>query len=329
MKQSRKIVWLVILITLLVALSGWLFLKALQNPPQEQTPTGGETTGGETTVAESTQTTSEDTEAETETTDSEPQDDPTSSAAEDTTSSAAEEQTTSSSTEDDEPPATPIKAEIFEEGMTDAQKLAYLEKELASPYLKLANKDNPLGEDFVPKNLTYVSEYRLEGEAAAHYNKWISAAKNAGHTNLYLYSAYRKYSSQLRNYNNKIESFKSQGYSEAEAIQKTEAVIAPPGTSEHQTGLAADICLPSIVNKYGNLNEAFENTKAFTYLSTTAHKYGFILRYPKNKTSITKYDYEPWHYRYVGEKHAAYIYQNDLTLEEYVSLLQKLKKELS
>ena len=90
---------------------------------------------------------------------------------------------------------------------------------------------------------------------------------------------------------------------------------ARAGHSEHQTGLAVDVSNSSL--DYDN----FESTKEFYWMKNNAHKFGFILRYPKASFHITGFKYEPWHYRYVGIKIATYIYKNNLTLEEY--LLQK------
>lgn len=89
--------------------------------------------------------------------------------------------------------------------------------------------------------------------------------------------------------------------------------IAMAGHSEHQTGLAIDVS-----TKDTGLTLYFENTLSFHFLKNNAYKYGFILRYPKDKTEITGYGYEPWHYRYVGVEVAKYIYENNLTLEEYI-----------
>jgi hypothetical protein len=87
-----------------------------------------------------------------------------------------------------------------------------------------------------------------------------------------------------------------------------------PGSSEHQTGLSIDVSSDSVGCA---LEESFGATADGKWLAKNCHKYGFIIRYPKNKTKITGYSYEPWHIRYVGRKLATYLYKNDLTLEEY------------
>ena len=94
----------------------------------------------------------------------------------------------------------------------------------------------------------------------------------------------------------------------------TNRYSAKPGYSEHQTGLSIDVSASSIGNR---LSESFGSTDEGIWLAAHAHEYGFIIRYPKDKASITGYAYEPWHIRYVGIELATYLYENNLTLEEY------------
>ena len=105
--------------------------------------------------------------------------------------------------------------------------------------------------------------------------------------------------------------------SEDEALQQVLLTSAPAGSSEHHTGLCVDVVEKRGVNRV--LSEDFEETEAFAWLTQNAHKYGFILRYPKDKTDITKYSYEPWHYRFVGVYAATIIYEDNITLEEYLA----------
>ena len=100
---------------------------------------------------------------------------------------------------------------------------------------------------------------------------------------------------------------------EAEAI--VSATSAREGESEHQSGL----CVDFIQNGKLELENSFEKTRAFEWLTKNAHKYGFILRYPKNKEEITGYTYEPWHFRYVGIDAATVIYEDNICLEEYLA----------
>ena len=201
-------------------------------------------------------------------------------------------------------------------------------KIFSDPYMKLVNRDNLLSSDFEPESLTSINDYRLESTAAAALKKMLSAAKENGYNDFVFYSGYRTYSSQKNKYETRTQTYLDQGYSLEQAQAKAGEYIAPPGSSEHQSGLAADVCIPSIVNKYGNLNEAFDQTDDFVWLRDNAHKYGFILRYPKGKESITGFNYEPWHYRYVGVEQATIIHELGITFEEYHQNLQKEKSEL-
>lgn len=106
-----------------------------------------------------------------------------------------------------------------------------------------------------------------------------------------------------------INAYLDEGYSRRKAEKLAEKIVAPVGSSEHELGIAVDI----IADKAKSDNETIYN-----WLAENAYKYGFILRYPPNKTEITGIDYEPWHYRYVGKKAAAEIYEQGICLEEYL-----------
>ena len=106
----------------------------------------------------------------------------------------------------------------------------------------------------------------------------------------------------------------AQGYSEEEARTETAKNIAIPGTSEHQLGLAVDI----VDKNYQILDETQEDTAVQKWLMENSWRYGFILRYPTDKSDITGIVYEPWHYRYVGKEAAEAIYNEGICLEEYL-----------
>jgi len=170
----------------------------------------------------------------------------------------------------------------------------------------LVNKYNYLG-DYIPNDLiklpliySYDHKY-LRKDAYIWLDKMIKDAKNNG-INLLVISAYRSYDYQEKLFANYVDEI---GY------EKASLGSAKAGFSEHQTGLVVD--LADLTGNYMN----FENTKEFVWMINNAHKYGFILRYPKDKTYITGYKYEPWHYRYVGNNIATYLTKNNLTLEEY------------
>lgn len=138
-------------------------------------------------------------------------------------------------------------------------------------------------------------EMILEQETYTAYQKLYALSKKMN-LSLYIYSAYRDYKQQTIIYQNGNKNY-----------------CAKPGHSEHQTGFAIDVS-----NLHDGLTTNFETSKEFAFLSSYAHEYGFILRYPKNKETITGYLYEPWHYRYVGEKIAKEIKALNITLEEYI-----------
>lgn len=142
--------------------------------------------------------------------------------------------------------------------------------------------------------------------AVEKLHEMIQAAKEEIGKNMMSVSGFRTYEYQKGLYNN---------YVARDGKEKADKYSAQPGYSEHQTGLAFDI--GGEEQKYW-VNDSFADTAEAGWLSENAHKYGFILRYPKGKTDITGYKYEPWHFRYVGVEHATEIYENDLTLEEYL-----------
>lgn len=141
----------------------------------------------------------------------------------------------------------------------------------------------------------------------------LQAAKSEG-LNPLICSSYRTNEKQEQLYQNKVSEYLSQGYSKVEASDKAAFWVARPGTSEHQLGLAVDI----VSTKNQRLDRSQENTVEQQWLLQNSWKYGFVLRYPTNKNSITGVGYEPWHYRYVGKEHAKKINELGVCLEEYV-----------
>lgn len=141
----------------------------------------------------------------------------------------------------------------------------------------------------------------------------LQAAKSEG-LNPLICSSYRTNEKQEQLYQNKVSEYLSQGYSKVEASDKAAFWVTRPGTSEHQLGLAVDI----VSTKNQRLDRSQENTVEQQWLIQNSWKYGFVLRYPTNKNSITGVGYEPWHYRYVGKEHAKKINELGVCLEEYV-----------
>ena len=132
-------------------------------------------------------------------------------------------------------------------------------------------------------------------------------------------SAYRPYSTQQRLYRNKISRLLNEGYSYSAAVQEAGRWVAPPGTSEHQTGLALDI----VSYRYQILDQKQEETAEQKWLMAHCWEYGFVLRYPPDKSELTGIGYEPWHYRYVGRDTAAEMKETGMCLEEYVQYLKQ------
>ena len=171
--------------------------------------------------------------------------------------------------------------------------------------LILVNKFYYLEKDYTPDDLVVLSgQYnggtnnKMRKEAANAFMKMVDAAR-LDNIILYNVSAFRGYDYQDDLYNKYI---KQDGQTLADVYS------AKPGYSEHQTGLSTDL---------NNVGDDFEGTDEANWLKENAYKYGFILRFPKDKEDITGYKYEPWHYRYVGKKTAKTIYEDDITLEEY------------
>lgn len=173
--------------------------------------------------------------------------------------------------------------------------------------LILVNKYNYLTEDYIPENLEPIdiayarSGMQLVSEARSAFETLSEDAKKEG-MNIIAMSSYRSYDYQVNLYNK---------YVETDGKEAADTYSARAGYSEHQTGLAVDV-----YNKVLPYT-SFEETEEFNWMQENAYKYGFILRFPKDKVNITGYQYESWHYRYVGKEAAKYIHNHDLTLEEY------------
>lgn len=174
----------------------------------------------------------------------------------------------------------------------------------------LINKHFYVLKDYVPNNLVPISNYnikyiRRENEimqgvdiALEHLEQMFDAARYEN-IELYVFSGYRNYTKQE--------------YLYYVVNQQNDNYSARPGHSEHHSGLAFDI---STLNN--GLLTSFSNSVEYQWLINNCYKYGFILRYPKDKENITLYKFEPWHFRFVGKEIAYQIFQNNLTFEEYI-----------
>lgn len=191
--------------------------------------------------------------------------------------------------------------------------------------LILVNAKNPLPRDYRPIELIQDSETKiwLNKTAYKYFCKMDKKIQKQGLSSLVLISGYRPYEYQLNLFNKKVEKLVKDGLSNLDATYKASTIVAIPGTSEHQTGLAIDISNTSLAKEEDPLIERFEETEHGTWLNLHAQEYGFILRYPKDKIDITNISYEPWHYRYVGIDHAKKIKQAGICLEEYITCLNR------
>ena len=194
---------------------------------------------------------------------------------------------------------------------------------LADPLMVLVNHTNKMPDDYtfetkecgsktaVNKTLqTVACDAFLEMQKAA-------AAENV---TIWMQSGYRSVKYQTGLYERKTKYYTDKGYDLATAKEKAAAVVNPPGYSEHNCGLAADLNSP----EHTGLDEGFENTTAFRWLCEHAADYGFILRYPKGAEAQTEITYEPWHWRYVGVENARKISASGLCFEDYIAQLHTL-----
>lgn len=197
---------------------------------------------------------------------------------------------------------------------TKQQQLAEeFAKEKEEYYLLLANAENPLPQDWSIQTEEVQNGYEMDKRAAPAMREMIQAAKEDG-VELMLCSAYRSVEKQQQLFDRSQQAYMAQGMSEEKAYAKTATETAIPGTSEHQTGLAADIVTPT----YQMLDAGFADTPAGQWLSEHAAEYGFVLRYPQDKQEVTGIIYESWHYRFVGKTHAKLMKESGLCLEEYL-----------
>lgn len=175
--------------------------------------------------------------------------------------------------------------------------------------IRLVNRDNPLPDDFTVELENLDASRKFDKRAIEPLKQMICDMRDQGIKNIWAQSTYRSIEYQKGLYEKSINKYLKQGKSQEEAQKLTDEYINRPGTSEHHLGLAVD---------FNNVDEGFENTKAYKWLLENASDYGFILRYPKEKENITGIEYEPWHWRYVGPEHAKKMKEQNLCLEEYV-----------
>ena len=197
---------------------------------------------------------------------------------------------------------------------------------LADPLMVLVNHTNKMPDDYTFDtkecgSATAVNK-TLQTAACDAFLAMQKAAAADGVT-VWMQSGYRSVKYQTSLYEKKTQYYLNKGYDNAAAKEKAAAVVNPPGYSEHNCGLAADLNSP----EHTGLDEGFENTAAFRWLCAHAGDYGFILRYPKDAEDKTEIIYEPWHWRYVGVENAARINASGLCFEEYIQTLRDIAAE--
>ena len=178
----------------------------------------------------------------------------------------------------------------------------------------LVNRDNPMPEGLKPTLVDIGGGDSVDARCYDDLMLMLDDCRAAGLEPV-ICSAYRTQEYQTMLYENKIDRLIAQGFSAELAPALAMTVVALPGTSEHQLGLALDIVDAS----YQQLDEAQEHTPVQRWLMDNSYRYGFILRYPNDKSAVTGIIYEPWHYRYVGRDAAQQIYDSGLCLEEFLA----------
>ena len=175
--------------------------------------------------------------------------------------------------------------------------------------LTLVNYENILPDDYEVKLANIDNIRKFDSRAINELNQMLKALKKSGISNIWVQSAYRSVEYQRNLFNDKVNTYMKQGKTREEAEELTLQTINKPGTSEHNLGLAVD---------FNYVDYTFDKLKGFKWLQQNAENYGFILRYKKEKEDITKVNYEPWHWRYVGVENAKKMNELDMCLEEYV-----------
>jgi len=188
--------------------------------------------------------------------------------------------------------------------------------DISKKKLMLVNKYYYLDESYEPEDLVAIPTTYAWGDAGsqrvtketydAFLNLWNSA-KAEGYY-LMVSSSYRTHEKQLTVYND---------YKDSRGTEYADSIAARPGYSEHQTGYTLDMF------ELGKTQKTFHTADSYAWLKENVHKYGFIIRYPEGKEAVTGYSFESWHYRYVGVEAATYIYENDITFDEYYAYFVK------
>lgn len=182
--------------------------------------------------------------------------------------------------------------------------------------LTLVNYKNKIPDDWKVDLVSLNDQQSIDQRAYQELKNMLNDAKKQG-LNIIVCSSYRTYDKQKELFVNKVKEYLKEGYGYNEAQEAASMWVAKPNTSEHQLGLAVDLAS----KKNQRLDDSQERTAEQQWLIKNCWRYGFILRYPSNKSDLTKVGYEPWHYRFVGKEHAKKITEQGVCLEEYLNNL--------
>lgn len=220
---------------------------------------------------------------------------------------------------------------------SDVSSIAALLDTTDEKYCVLVNKDKLVDKDFDPGRIVKLDpgytnggkDVEIEENVKTVVQAMIDEMRADGIDGICVTSGYRSYTYQewLFNYYIEDEKAKDPTLTHDEAEKIVLGYSARPGTSEHHTGLCVDLWVSPDMRELENYGRegkysddvGFAETEAFEWLQNNAYKFGFILRFPENKTDITGYNYESWHYRFVGVPAASEIHEKQITLEEYLA----------
>ena len=177
--------------------------------------------------------------------------------------------------------------------------------------LILVNRDSYIPDDYQVELTELSNGKKVDSRIYPELQEMFNDARAQGY-GLFVREGYRTQEEQQQLMDEKIEAYENEGKSKSEAKKLAEQWVAIPGTSEHQLGIAVDINADTTKSSSDDV---------YNWLAENAHTYGFIKRYPSNKTDITGVINEPWHYRYVGKEAASKIYSQGICLEEYIDTL--------
>lgn len=187
--------------------------------------------------------------------------------------------------------------------------------------LILVNKENRIPEDYQVELQTVEGKHKVDTRIVEALTQMLTDARKEG-LQPYICSSYRTNQTQTTLFNKKVKQYQRLGYSKQQAEEEASYWVTLPKTSEHEVGLSVDI----VSKSYQILDEKQENTAVQKWLMENCDKYGFTLRYPTYKKEITRINYEPWHYRYVGIENAKFMKEKDYCLEEYVAYLKEYEE---